>query len=141
HFPEHVADFLNRVWRKRDNDRIARIDDEERLDLRVEELFDLFIRVLKPLLLLRMYLDIMEVVVLQMRHLEVGREDRYPERYRVAGVENPIAFWRLENVAHGGGAPFYRIDLERAFRPRVSAHAPLQVPVNDLFVVHQHSVW
>src|SRR5436190_8269026 len=91
-FLEHGPDFLNRVWRKRDSERIARIDDEERLDLRVEELFDLFIRVLKLLFLLRMYLYVMEVVVLQMRHLQVGREDRYPERYRVAGVENPIAF-------------------------------------------------
>src|SRR4029077_11382949 len=89
---EHLPDFLNRVWRKRDSERIARIDDEERFDLRVEELFDLFIRILKPILLLRMYLDVMEVVVLQMRHFEVGREDRYPERYRVAGVENPVGF-------------------------------------------------
>jgi hypothetical protein len=74
------------------SERIARIDDKERLDLRIEELFDLFIRILKPLLLLRMYLDVMEVVVLQMRHFEVGREDRYPERDRVAGVENPVTF-------------------------------------------------
>src|SRR5207249_1531564 len=136
---EHLPDFLNRVWRKRDSERIARIDDEECLDLRVEELYYLFIRILKPLLLLRMYLDVMEVVVLQMRHLQVGREDRYPERYRVAGVENPVGFQRLENVAHRGGAPFYRIDLELAFRPRVSAHGPLQVLVNDLFVMHQHA--
>ncbi len=88
---EHVADFLNRVWRKRDSERIARIDDEERLDLRVEELFDLFIRILKLIVLLRMYLDVMEVIVLQMRHLEVGREDRHAERYRVAGIENPVS--------------------------------------------------
>src|SRR4029453_6666127 len=53
---KHGTDFLNRVWRKRDSERIARIDDEERLDLRVEELFDLFIRILKPLLLFRIYL-------------------------------------------------------------------------------------
>ncbi len=91
-FLEHLPDFLNRVWRKRDSERIARIDDEERLDLRVEELFYLFIRILKLILLLRMHLDVVEVVVLQMRHFEVGREDRHPERYRVAGVENPIAF-------------------------------------------------
>src|SRR5207247_9192453 len=76
---EHLPDFLNRVGRKRDSERIARIDDEERLDLRVEELFDLFIRILKPLLLPRMYLDVMEVVVLQMRHLQLGREARYRE--------------------------------------------------------------
>src|SRR5881392_563229 len=89
---EHLPDFLNRIWRKRDSERIARVDDEERLDLRIEELFYLFIRILKPLLLLRMYLDVMEVVVLQMRHLQVGREDRYPERDRVSGVEKPVAF-------------------------------------------------
>src|SRR4029453_6947471 len=44
---EHLPDFLDRVWRKRDSEWIARIDDEERLDLRVKELFDLFIRILK----------------------------------------------------------------------------------------------
>src|SRR5256885_16654388 len=90
-FLEHVADFLNRIWRKRDSERIARIDDEERLDLRVKELFDLFNRILQPLLLLRMYLDVMEAIALQMRHLEVGREDRHPARYRVAGAERPVA--------------------------------------------------
>src|SRR4029077_16163145 len=76
---EHGPDFLNRVWRKRDSERIAGIDDEERFDLRVEELFDLFIRILKPILLLRMHLDVVEVVVLQMCHFEVRREDRHPE--------------------------------------------------------------
>src|SRR4029077_7122920 len=91
-FLEHSADFLNRVWRKRDSEWIAGIDDKERLDLRVEELFEFLIRILKPILLLRMNLDVMEVIVLQMRHFEVGREDRYTERYRVAGIENPIAF-------------------------------------------------
>ena len=43
-----------------------------------------------------MDLDVVEVVVLQMRHLEVGREDRHAERYRVAGVENPVAFSDLK---------------------------------------------
>src|SRR5207253_11318222 len=101
-FLEHGADFLNRVWRKCDSEWIARIDDEERLDLRVEELFELFIRILKPLLLLRMYLHVMEVVVLQMRHLQIGREDRYPKRDRVAGVENSITVQRFETVVHDG---------------------------------------
>src|SRR5437773_4639467 len=91
-FLENGPDFLNRLWRKRDREWIARIDDEERLYLRVEELFELFIWILEPILLFRMHLDVVEVVVLQMRHLQVGREDRYPERYRVAGIENPVAF-------------------------------------------------
>ena len=76
----------------RDRERIARIDDEERLDLRVEELLELFIRVLKLVLLLRMHLDEVKVVVLQMRHFDVGREDRHAERYRVAGIENSVGF-------------------------------------------------
>src|SRR4029453_7715523 len=91
-FLEHGADFLNRLWRKRDSEWIAGIDDEERLDLRVEELFELFIRILKPILLLRMNLDVVEVIVLQMRHFEVGRKDRHAERYCVTGFENPVAF-------------------------------------------------
>src|SRR5439155_8473850 len=75
---EYLLDFLNRVWRKRDSERIARIDDEERLNVGVQELSYRFIRIVKPLVLLGMYLDVMEVVVLQMRHLQVWREDRYP---------------------------------------------------------------
>src|SRR5438552_5857746 len=91
-FLENGPDFLNRLWRKRDSEWIARIDDEERLNLRVEKFFELFIRILKPILLLRVNLDVVQVIVLQMRHFEVRREDRYPERDRVAGVENSSTF-------------------------------------------------
>ncbi len=98
------------------------------------------IRVLKPVLLLRVHLDEMEVVVLEVRHLEVRGEDRHAERDRVARIENPVALQRLEDVAHGGGAALDRVELERAFRPRGSAHRPLQVLVDDLLVVHQHAV-
>src|SRR5438552_7119900 len=69
---EHGADFLNRLRRKRDSERIARINDEERLYLRVEELFELFIWLLEPIMLFRMHLVVVEVVVLQLRHLYVG---------------------------------------------------------------------
>src|SRR4029077_6772358 len=89
---EHLADFFNRVGRKRDSERVAGIDDEEGLNLRDEKLLNLFIRVLKLNVLLRGHLDVVEVVGLQMRHLQVRREDRYAERYRVAGVQNPVAF-------------------------------------------------
>src|SRR4029079_17842919 len=61
---EHGPYFLDRLGRKRDGKRIPRINNEEGLDFRIEELLDLFIRILKPILLLRMYLDVVEVVVL-----------------------------------------------------------------------------
>ena len=137
---EHVADLLDRGGRQRHGERVARVDDEERLDLRIEELVELLIRILKLVLLLRVHLDEMEVVVLEVRHLEVRREDRHAHRDGVALVEDAVALQRLEDVAHGGGAALDRVDLELALRLRLAAHRPLQVLVDDLFVVHQHAV-
>ena len=121
---EHGPDLLDRLGRERHGVRVARVDDEERLDLRVEELLELLIRVLEPVLLLRVHLDELEVVVLQVRHLEVRREDRHAERDRVAGVEDPVALQRLEDVAHGGGAALDRVELELALRPRGRRTSP-----------------
>src|SRR5205809_366684 len=91
-------DLFDRLGRERHGERVARVDDEERLDLGVEELFDLLVGVLEFLLLLRVHFDEMEVVVLEVCHLEVRGEDRYTERDRVAGVENPVTLQRLEGV-------------------------------------------
>ena len=82
----------------------------------------------------------MQVVVLEVRHLQVRREDRHAHRDGVALVQEAIALQRLEDVAHGGGAALDRVDLELALRVRLAAHRPLQVLVDDLFVVHQHAV-
>ncbi len=84
--------------------------------------------------------DEVEVVVLEVRHLEVRREDRHAERDGVALIEDAVGLERLEDVAHGGRAALDRVDLERALRMRVAAHRPLQVLVHDLLVVHQHAV-
>jgi hypothetical protein len=46
---------------------------------------------LKPVLLLRRHFDEMEVVVLEVRHLDVRGEDRHAERDRVAGIDDPVA--------------------------------------------------
>ncbi len=89
---------------------------------------------------LRVHLDELEVVVLEVRHLEVGGEDRHAQGDRVALVEDAVALQRLEDVAHGGRATLDRVDLELAFGRRGSAHRPLQVLVHDLLVVHQHPV-
>ena len=137
---EDGPDLLDRVGRHRHGERVARVDDEERLDLRIEKLLELLGRVLELVLLLRVHLDEMQVVVLEVRHLEVGREDRHAERDGVALIEDAVALERLEDVAHGGGAALDRVDLELPFGLRGAAHRPLQVLVDDLFVVHQHPV-
>src|SRR5437660_6375148 len=89
---EHGPDLFDGFGRERHGERVAWVDDEERLDLGVEELLDLLVRVLEFLLLLRMNFDEVEVVVFEVRHLEVWGEDRYAERDRVAGVKDPVAF-------------------------------------------------
>ena len=69
-----------------------------------------------------------KVVVLEVRHLEVGRENRRAEGDRVAGIEQAVGLQRLEDVAHGGGAALDGIEVELAWRRLVAAHRPHQVP-------------
>ena len=59
-------------------------------------------------------LDDLEVVILEMRHLEVGREDRRAERDGVAGEQQPVGLQRFEDVAHRGRAALDRVELELA---------------------------
>src|SRR5205823_5133397 len=73
-------DLFDRLGRERHGKRVARVDNEKRLNLGVEELLDLLVRVLEFLLLLRMNFDEVEVVVFEMRHLQVRGEDRHAER-------------------------------------------------------------
>ena len=82
----------------------------------------------------------LEGVVLEMRHLEIGREDRRAERDRVAGVEQPVGLQRLEDVAHRGRAALDRVEVELAGWARLAAHRPHQVFVHDLLVVDEHAV-
>ena len=82
----------------------------------------------------------LEVVVLEVRHLEIGREDRRAERDRVAGEQQPVGLQRLEDVAHRGGAALDRVEVELAGRARLSAHRPHQILVHDPLVVDQHAI-
>ena len=120
--------------------RIAGIDDEERLDLRVFQLLDFSVGVLETVLLRRRDVHDLEVVVLQMRHLEVGRENRRAERDRVAGKQQPIGLQRFEDVAHRGSAALDRVNVELAGGVRFAAHRPHQVFVHDPLVVDQHAI-
>ena len=57
----------------------------------------------------------LEVVVLQMRHFEIGRENGSSERNGVAGMQQPIGLQRFEDVAHRRGTP-PRPRKDRTFR-------------------------
>ena len=120
--------------------RIAGIDDEERLDLRIFELLDLLVGELEAVLLRRCDVHDLEVVILEVRHLEVGREDRRAERDGVAREQQPVGLQRLEDVAHRGGAALDRVEVELAGWARLAAHRPHQIFVHDPLVVDEHAV-
>ncbi len=75
---------------------VPRIDDEERLDLGIFELFDFLVGVLKAVLLRRGDLHDLEVIILEVGHLEVGCEYRRAERDRIAWKEQSIGLQRFE---------------------------------------------
>ena len=79
--------------------------------------------------------DHVQVIILEMRHFDIRREDRCAQRDRVARMQQPIRFQRFEDVAHRGRAALDRIEVELAGGPRISAHRPHQVFVRDALVV------
>ena len=95
---------------------------------------------LEAVLLRRLYVDHLEIVVLEVGHFQVGREDRRSERDRVAGVQQPVGLQRLEDVAHRSGAALDRVEIELAGGARLAAHRPHQILVHDPLVVDQHSI-
>ena len=70
--------------------RVAGVDDEQALDLWVFELLDLLVRELEAVLLRGADLYDLEVVILEVGHLEVRRKDGRPERDGVAREQQPI---------------------------------------------------
>ena len=84
--------------------------------------------------------DDVQSVILEVRHLEIRREDGRHHGDGVAGIEQPVRLERLEDVAHRGGAAFDRVEAERPRRPGLAAHRPLQVLADDPLVVHEHAI-
>ena len=119
---------------------IAGIDDEEGFDLRILQLLDFLIGVLEAVLLGSFDMHDLEVVVLEVRHLEIRREDRRAERNRVAGMQQPVGLQRFEDVAHRGRSAFDCVKIELAGRSRLTAHRPHQILVHNPFVMDQHSI-
>ena len=112
----------------------------KRLDLRVFELLDLLVGELKAVLLRGADLHDLEVVILEVRHLQVRREDGRAERDGVAREQQAIGFEGLEDVAHRGRPALHRVELERALGPRLAADRPHQVFVHDPLVMDEHAV-
>ncbi|KRD64991.1 hypothetical protein ASE71_28685 [Ensifer sp. Root954] len=137
---DEVDKALDRIRIHRHGGRVAGVDQEQRLHLGVLQRLDVFVGELEPVLLLGADVDGLEIVVLQLRHFEIGREDRRSERDRVAGVKQAGVLQCLEDVAHGGGAAFDRVKVELCLRSVAGAHRPHQVFVGDDLVVVQRPI-
>ena len=137
---ENPADGGDRLAAERDRVGVSGVDDEERLDRGIEQRRQVVVGELPALLLPRGDAHDVQPVVLEVRHLEVGREDRRDHRDGVAGVQQAVRLERLEEVAHRGRAAFDRVEVEPAGGPRLAAHRPLQVLADDLLVVDEHPV-
>ena len=135
-----VDQSLHRLRVERHRRRVARVDQEERLDGLVLERLQVVVGQLEAVLRLGGDIDRLERVVLEVRHLEVGGEDRRGEGDGVAGVEQPRVLQRLEDVAHGGGAALDRVEVELRARPVAGAHRPHQELVGDRLVVDERPV-
>ena len=139
-FLEDAADRGNRFATERDSVRVARVDDEEGLHLRIEQRGEILVGELPALFLARLNEGHVQAVILQVRHLEIRREDGRHHGDGVAGVQEAVGLQRLEDVAHRGRAPFDRVEIERARWPGIAAHRPLQVLADDALVVHEHAI-
>ena len=137
---DQIGQLGDRLLAQCHSGRIRRIDHEEGLDLRILQLLDLFVGELEFVLLWGLDLNHLEVVILQVRHLDVGREDRRRQRNGIAGNQQAVGLQRLEEVAHRRRAALDRVDVELAGWLRVAANGPHQIFVHDLLVVHQHAV-
>ena len=119
---------------------VAGIDEEEGLDLLVLERLEVLVGELEEVLALGGDMDLLQIVVLEVRHLEIRREDRRAERDRVAGIEQALVLQRLEDVAHRRRAALDRIEVELHVRAVAGAHRPHQVFVGDRLVVDEGAV-
>ena len=137
---DEIDQQINRIRVERHTRRVAGVHQEECLDLRIFKLLEVGGGELVGVLAFRTDVDDVQGVVLEVRHLEVRREDRHAQGNRIPGIEQSRRLQRLEDVAHGGGAALDRIEIERAGGARLTAHSPHQVLMNDLLVVHEHAV-
>ncbi len=129
----------------RDRAGVRRIDDEERLDLRILELGDLRVGILPAVVALRSHPALLdrndlELELLQVRNLEVGDENRSSQRDRVPLVENPVGHQRLEDVDHRGGAALDREEVVLSRDRPAPGHLAIEVLVHDSLHVRQHAI-
>ena len=129
----------------RDRRRVARIDQEERLDLRVGQLVDLAVGILPGVHAVLVHLagvhrHELEPVLVELRHLDIGREDRRADGDGVAALDQAVDLQAVEDVAHRRRAAFHREQVEAALGRAVVAHLLHQIGVHHLLGVMQHAV-
>lgn len=124
----------------RDRGRVARIDQEERLDTRVRQPGQFGVGELKPVRFRRVHIDRPEAIIFELGYLQVWGEDRRGECDAIAGPQQPVGLERAEDAADRRRAALGREEIETAGWSRHSAHRLSQVLVHHMLCVHQHPV-
>ena len=82
-----IRDLADGFLAHRHAGRIAGIDNEKCFDLRVLQPFQFLVRILEAVLLRRSDVQDLEIVVFQVGHFQIGREDRRAKRDGIARVQ------------------------------------------------------
>jgi len=120
--------------------RIARIDQEERLDLGIQQLVELLVRELPFVGLRRIDRQQHQVVVAQLRDFDVRGEDRHAERNGVSGADDVVGLQAGEQIGHGRRPAFQRVHVEVADEGVGANHFFMDVIADDDLAHHQHAV-
>ena len=104
--------------------RIAGIDHEERLDRGVSELVEFRVCVLPAVRRVRVHLNLEQPIIVELRNLDVGRENRHADRDLVARRQQPVLAQRLEDVGDAGRPAFDREQVHAACRELAGQSAP-----------------
>ena len=107
-----------------DRGRIAGIDQEECLDLRVQQLVDLAIGILPSVLLIRLEQDLDELIIAELGDLDVRGKDRHAEGDGITRRNQPIFAQRVEDVGDRGGAAFGREQVDACPRSAALPSSP-----------------
>ncbi|MCY1509815.1 hypothetical protein D9M68_441710 [compost metagenome] len=120
--------------------RVARVDQEEGLDLGVAQLVQFLVRVLPARFGIGVDGQLHQLVVVQLRDLDIRREDRHAQRDGVAGLEQVVLADGVEQVCHRRGAALDREQVELADERMAADHLLADVLADDDLGQLQHAV-
>ena len=119
--------------------RIARIDDKERLDRRVDQFVEFGRGILPASRRIRVHLNFHQLVVVQLGNLDIGREDRRAEGDLVAWRQQLVLAQRIEDVCYPRRAAFDREQVYVSRRQWAADQFPLEVVAHDDFGDGKHA--